>query len=101
MGEAQVSIFEKFYGKSAEDFSEENKNLTKKDMKRKFEASYDKFLDAKINCEKEIQGFCENNFKRFHFDGYRMKLQEIKDLENAMKEVAELHLEFFGEEIRK
>lgn len=102
MNEVKVITFDEFYGKTEEQFSVENKNQKRKELKRQYEASYDKFLDLKLLAEKDLRELTKDNFELYSLDKHRIKKQEIKDYENAMKELEDLHKEFFnGEEIRK
>ena len=102
MNEVKAITFDEFYGKTEEQFSVENKNQKRKELKRQYEASYDKFLDLKLLAEKDLRELTKDNFEGYSLDRHRIKKQEIKDYENAMKELEDLHKEFFnGEEIRK
>lgn len=101
MEKSKISIFEANWSAKEDEFSEQEKSLKKKELQRVFEAQYDRAEDKIIEQKKKVNNMLKNKFSNFSLNDYRQALSEIKDYENVQKELIDLYIEFFGEELRR
>ena len=100
MEKVKENLFDKFYEMSEDDFAKEAKGSKRNELQRMFEMSYDNAFDEIVSIKKRMRGMTENCFRTFDLNEYRKAKSEIKEYSNAMKEIEELHVEFFGEALR-
>jgi hypothetical protein len=100
MSEEVKTVFDKYYQMSEEEMVQENKDLTKNRIQRMFEVGYDDAIDQKLKAEANLKKSCRSNFSCFDLNTYRENKNLISALNDAMKEIEESHVEFFGTDLR-
>ena len=101
MADKIENVFEKYWDMDSEKYSQDQKDLIRNKLRRQFEACYDSAKDEILELQEELKGMLIDNFDGFEINEYRRVTGTIKDYEDAMNEIAELHVKFFGESIRK
>lgn len=101
MENTKKGLFYENYTKTDEEFSAEELELKAREMKRTFETDYDKAEDGIIKAKKKLSNMLREKFQNFNLNAYREALAEVKDFEDAKKDVAEVYESFFGEKINR
>ncbi len=96
----EKAVFEKYYGMSEGEMSQERKELTKNKIQRQFEVSYDDAFSRKLQIENSLRNMCKDDFEGFDFNSYRMGKDSLETYDKVMKEIESLHVEFFGTGLR-
>ena len=94
------SIFEKHYGKMAGEFSPDEKELRKSEIKRDLENAYSQAYDKTLEIKRKILHSYRDDFANYQIASDIECDFEIEGYENTMKAIEKKHVDLFGEAIR-
>ena len=95
------TLFDTSWDVKEDDFEVQEKELKKNEMKRDFEKQYDVTVDSIIRIERDQKNMIKDKMKNFNLDSYRKNLFTIDQNKEAQKEIKELYVKFFGEELKR
>jgi hypothetical protein len=95
------AVFDQEWEKSEDEFSDEEKELKKNELKRQFETHYDKATDVILSLKRRQKEMLKEKFKNFDLNSWRENISDIEDHELAKKDIATRYEEFFGEKLNR